>query len=486
MSTVNAAGLTADLEKRLAPFGVEPAAAAWLLKALHPASPTTSPGIPDSSYVHSVRPDFRSQTIIGAPTALATPTWDLLLWRAGGDVTPLRWCAAPGGSNFQSTVPIAGAVSGHVPMQAVEWAADGTLNDIAPGSANTLPYGKTVASDGVYCWRTQYASLTAYLTASALNDQGTVFATQQDREIIRDYGTLSFNTSVVSPTGADLLVSAANTSVPFDENEMLLMDPKAYTAPARDGVYIPIRLSGPAQPFAVPARRQLGLIRHDGAPPGVYGQLVGGSAFVPAHAIQVDLANRMQDYSGVFPIFNITSEQAYNFSYDNVHQSVVIFRGLAPAASVTLKLYTGLEQQPGIESVTRQFARVPNMYSPRAMEAYYRLVHEMPTCYPASFNSLGTILSAISGVASRLWPVVQRVVPAVVTGVRSAVEEYRRRAAPSASGDLALRQVVTTPAPAAQVKTMVPVLRARSRSKSVPRTPTKRRRRVRVSVPRGQ
>jgi hypothetical protein len=477
MSTVNAQALSAELERRLAPYGIDAAAAAWLLKALHPASPGSSPGIPDSSYVHSVRPEFRSQTIIAAPPALASPTWDLLIWRRGGDVSTTLWCAAPGGTDFQGSSPPAGSASGFVTIQDSDWTTDGNLDAVEPSAApgDVFPYGRVVSTDGVYSWRTQFASLTAYLTASALNDQGTVFSTQMQREVVRRE-QIAVNTSTVSPTGSPLLVAGAVTSVPFEENEMLLMDPKAYTAPAREGVYMPIRLSGPVQDFTRPCVRPSGLLRGTAHVWGYITSVPGQGPTTDSSVVPLSLGATTQDYNTGFNIFSLTSHLAYNFSYDNVHQGVTIFRGLSPSASVTLKLYTGLEQEPGITSVTRQFARVPNVYNPRAMEAYYRLVHELPTSYPASFNSLGTIMSAISNVASRLWPVVQKVVPAIGSGVRAAIEEYRRRSNPTP--DLAqIQKVVTPPTPS------LPKLRARSRSQSVSRVaqPKKKaKRRVRV------
>ena len=53
--------------------------------------------------------------------------------------------------------------------------------------------------------------------------------------------------------------------------------------------------------------------------------------------------------------------------------SVVIFRGLSPAASVTVRAYYGLEVIPQVDSPQRQFTRPPAHFSPLAMRAYHEI-----------------------------------------------------------------------------------------------------------------
>jgi hypothetical protein len=50
---------------------------------------------------------------------------------------------------------------------------------------------------------------------------------------------------------------------------------------------------------------------------------------------------------------------------------------------------------------------LPTKYNPRALEAYYQIMLELPDAYPASANSLATVLSLASGIAGRLWPMVR-------------------------------------------------------------------------------
>jgi len=83
--------LHTDILKRLESLGIDRDAVAWIVKAAHPAVAADSPGMPDESYVATVRPEYRIQHVVSSPVALATPTWDLCIWKPPGDVQALRW-----------------------------------------------------------------------------------------------------------------------------------------------------------------------------------------------------------------------------------------------------------------------------------------------------------------------------------------------------------------------------------------------------------
>lgn len=438
MSSSQSAQLAAELRTRMEKYGVSEEALDWLIKALHPAYPSSAPAMPDQTYVESVRPEYRDQTIVSAPTGLTTSTWDLCIVRTPGDLNPVLWMAGNAETDFTqgSSTPLLNV--GQVNLVTVNFIADGSLLPLYGYGSIALPYANLQPADMRLAWRTSYASLTCYMTASALNDQGTVFAGQLAREYLRAPCCV-WNPSITSPTGAYLATSLAYAKVPTNEDQLLLVCPKAYTAPARDGCYVPIRLSGPTQPFATPVNGVPGII--SGTPPGG-----GNGIFASGATVSPSLGNGFAAPSPVLETLNTglkASSQGgvnalYNFGHDNTYTSVIFFRGLSPSASITLKYFTGQELEVDPGSPIRQFAKVPSPYSPNAMEAYYRLVHELPGVYPSSFNSLGTILTAIGSVASRMWPVVQKLVPSVVHGVSAAAAKY---------GDLSSQQTVKTPPP---------------------------------------
>lgn len=433
----------AEIARRLESVGVEREAMDWLIKCLHPSSVVDSPGMPDESYANVVRPEYRDQLIIGSPVGLTAPTWDLLVWRQPGDMCPLVWFSGNAGTNFTTTGGGAPLSSGTLTLQPLSWQTDYEYPTVV-APTTLVPYAIAQASQLTYSWRTQYASLTAYLTASSLNDQGTIFAGQFPSPV--QLTGPDSNPTIVNPATNNLaLYNRYATSVPFDENSMMLLDPKAYTAPARDGCYQPLRLTGPTQPYvtgsvslgATFADRQSGafLVVSDynnriNLPtlPGLLYNYCGGSGAT--------------NYSTVIAFGANNAVNQLNTAYDNTHHGVMLFRGLSPAASVTLKLYTGHEIVPRFDSSSRQFTKPPVRSSPAALAAYYAICHEMGTSFPASYNSLGTLLSTVAGVVSRLWPVVSKVVPFVRPLVSSVIGAIRGPSDKPAPPDMAERQQV--------------------------------------------
>jgi hypothetical protein len=441
MSSSQSAQLAAELRTRMEKYGVQEEALEWLIKALHPAYPSSAPAMPDQTYVESVRPEYRDQSIVSSPTGLSTATWDLCIVRTPGDLNPVIWMAGNAETNFASGSSSSLLNVGQVNLVGTNFGPDGALPPLYGSGSTALPYANLVPADLRLAWRTSYASLSCYMTASALNDQGTVFAGQLAREYLRA-PTTAWNSLITSPSGASLPVSLCYASVPTNEDQLLLICPKAYTAPARDGCYIPIRLSGPTQPFVTPVRGVPGIVAGTvaGGGSGNFSSGVSDNPSIGSVSSAATLPILEGHGTGLLAVSQGGADALYNYGHDNTYTSVVFFRGLSPSASITLKYFTGQELEVDPSSPIRQFAKVPSPYSPNAMEAYYRLVHELPGVYPSSFNSLGTILTAIGSVASRMWPVVQRVVPSVMHGVSAAAARY---------GDLSALQTVKTPPPRA-------------------------------------
>lgn len=423
MSAASAAFL-AEVQKRLAPFGVEGAAAEWLVKALHPAAPTSAPSFPDESYVESVRPEYRATEVIEAPAGLATPAWDLAVLRLPGDSTQVVWMSGNAGINFETDL---GLSRGYIQLTGYTTADNISLSNFVP-SATQLTLRRQIPSDGRQAWRTTYASLTAYMTASALNDQGTVYAAQIPRVPDRTY-----DVTVNGSTAPPMVIDTWSAFLPANENSLLLMSPKAYTAPAREGAYIPVRLNGPAQPY-IRGGRVCGPVQDATATYGNIGAMSGALAIARAHPITTRLLTGFEFLGDGF------DDYTYNYGYDNTSCAVMIFRGLSPNASITLKYYAGLELEVFADSVVRQFAVAPTPYTPAALQAYYRVVSEMPAVYPASFNALGTLATAIISAARRLWPMVR---PVFAAGASAAAATAGRKLVEAAQpAPLSERQVV--------------------------------------------
>lgn len=266
----------------LAHAGVRGESADWVVRALHPAaSEIRIAGMPDESSSYVVRPEFRVQTVLTAPDNVTS--WDAFIFTAPGDVNVVYMATAesapgnfdsatpPTGANFQilrtqqcSSTSAGSPYWGHVARNET---AIATMTAVCP---TTLPSGKPVA------FRRSYAGLTTHLIASAVSNQGQVYAAQfPSRPISLGTGLLgtdnvrgppldappittcpagvypSFGEGFdFAPMGVLYQAEMYQMILPTNETDMAATAPGYYTDAAREGCYVPLKLCGPTQPFA--------------------------------------------------------------------------------------------------------------------------------------------------------------------------------------------------------------------------------------------
>jgi hypothetical protein len=471
--------LAVDLKKRLESIGIEKAAFDWLLKALHPAGAASSTGMPDEVSVTCMRPEYRDQFVISVPTSVTTPTWDLCVWCPPGDTTVALYCAANAGAVFDEAAVPTGATTGAINCQSFTYART-VPSATFVGSAGPN-FGNAYAASLSSAWRTQYSSVTAYMTASALNDQGTCFAGQFTSPPA--YSEWSIASPGLSDSASNpVYLRPASFNVPLDENDMLLQNPKSWTGPARDGVYIPLRLTGPSQPWNPPIP-PTGLCQTSGGDVYLSG-VVAGQATLMGGANQVFVTPNnfvgggvatgyspsiSMSFQNVLPLApGSTTGYPVDTSYDAVRHGVIVFRGLSAAASITLKFFRGLEQRPLVDAPSRMYCRPPVKPSAVALQAYYAIANDMADCYPASFNSLGTILSAIGSVASRVWPTARKGLMAMMDAQDAPSARVTRGRSRGLEGTpLATQQRVTYDEPAPLRRRPASRVRSSIRSRSI-------------------
>jgi len=423
----------AQIHAHLAKLGIDEPGRGWILRALHPASEKKSAGLPDASAAYVLRPDFRLTTTIQAPPGASQ--WDCLIWTVPGDVNCLRWAAGPSPVDFSNgAVPGTGSTVtfGSVACQA-------NINQL------TQPYqvqlgGSSYSAITAFpamqpaAFRHQFMSVTATLIASAVSDQGQVYAGQLP-PFITDAGLMQptgYDSGIRNPdsgSGANYpqLARLFTTVLPADEVSLSRMNPDYYQSDAREGVYMPLRLAGPSQPFVRCSAGSVITTDTGG------GYLATTDAISPIGAILSPTLGLLQANPSLVPWpYRATREQVgsapagfanpllLDSGFDNVNTGVIIFRGLSGtsgggfAASIQLKVISGLEIAPVPPQGDGVFVEPPAPYQPKALEAYYKLALELKGAYPARFNSLETILDAIGDVASKVWSHVEpRVVGAL-------------------------------------------------------------------------
>jgi len=435
-------GVEAEIHHKLAQFGLSAPGRDWLLRALHPASEKRSPGLPDESSTFVLRPDFRITDTIQAPSGAAS--WDCFIWMPPGDCNALYWATAPAPADFTTVSPPDGSQVGVISLQ-----TNPILSDVS------RPYVTQFGSQTQYCltnlpslrpaaFRHQFKSVTIEQIASAVSDQGQVYAAQF-APILRRAGLVlpqGYDTGVpITPPNAPYYAWIAEhytTILPADERALSRMNPDFYQAPSREGVYMPLRLAGPTQPFARSVTggdvHQLngggGFLSNSGveAPIGALltpntGELegtrggFGGSSLLPwVYQFNVNTQTTVPGAQ----LLRLPSNLSMDTGYDNTNVGVVIFRGLNGSsgggfgAALQVKLIAGLELAPTPSQGDSVFAEKPAPYEPRAMEAYYKLCLELKGTYPARFNSFEDILDAIGDAAKKIWTNVE---PTIVSGL---------------------------------------------------------------------
>lgn len=411
------------VRERMAMYGVPDEDVDSVIKALHPAWPHTGPGWPDSSAVNSMRPEYRSSHVVSAPPTLGTDEpWDLLIFKPPVDSTALVWAAGPAGVDFRPPVPPVDSVTSFVTFQEFS-EAGGTLWRSTAGSTFDYPATQYLPATLPAAWRKSASSITAYLTSSDLYNSGTVFASQWMIPFTHGGFTKNPTGSGASPFVNPTVLRRISTGVPFDENTMTLSSPSLYTSQAKLGAYLPLRLCGPDQPFVAPLAAGAEAFLPNPAATGDLDVLFPTSAdvtFLPAlveNLADQDTLTGQYVRSWVNP--------AYGSNVDNVATGVVIFRGLHRLATVTIKTYDSLEIATRYNGPSRQFMKTPREFSPRSLEAYYRISHSLDQVYPASFNSLGSILATIGKVIMGALPVVGPVLSAAVPLIEGVVSTVR-------------------------------------------------------------
>jgi hypothetical protein len=405
------------IEKKLQRFGVSGPSREWLMRALHPASGDKSPGLPDPSSAFVLRPDYRIQATILPPPDNPGGSWDCFMWIPPGDVNALYWATGPGGTDFSTTAAPAYTQCGVIRLQ-----PSGDHNfamgyyDYTDASSHTAYANTPVINSAAF--RHQFKSVTVTLIAAAVADQGQVYAAQYS-PLIRRNGMVIPN-GYPNPGGNALVAGYYQTVLPADETALAATAPQFYMDAAREGVYMPLRLAGPSQPFArtvaeVPISLQTG---HMGLFTADYSQFRFGAILTPTTNPDEDAGSTLPwvfraptvDASAISAGQSLVGYLNCDSGYDNVNSGVMIWRGLSGGAgqftsSLQVKVIAGLEIVPNPAASDRVFAEPPAPYDPKALEAYYELCVDLKDAYPASYNSLDDILNAIGSAASRVFGV---------------------------------------------------------------------------------
>lgn len=412
-----------QVKDRLERAGLDPNSAAWLLKALSPATPSGSGvQIPDTSCAASANPEYINSFTVG-PGAI-TGNWDCLVVKLPAYPLLGYTVVAPAGFNFTTTWTNANVtVTPLVAEPASSATADFTQ---LFGQSAFASYAQTGAwallpSTQPIAWRATARSFTEYLVASDLANQGTVTAGQFVPRIQPSQTGFVYGTG---PTVNSMYV-IDTVEIPLSETNMTAMNPRVRIAPAKTGVYQPIYSAGPT--FSWTRARNQPPVFTDadfnttplGYPfywlPGGLAGDVTTAAYVPSLAFCSDptyalTIGRWLTGNSAVLAYPPVAGNPYTWGLSNEMAGVSIYRGLNPAASITIKSVLALEIIPAPTSPIRQFVQPAPNNDPKALQLYFDLVHDMPQTYPASSNFLGAVLAAAKSLLPMVLPHVSGII----------------------------------------------------------------------------
>jgi len=429
--------MSQPLRDRIAKLGVTPQGRDFLMKALYPCGAETSVSVPDQTWDATMRYQASPSVTIGKPD-LVPGNWDMMIINTPGDARGAIIVAGPPNTDFAAKSPptVGGAAAFAVKILSLTPIGAAIekryiISDDGPADPPliTNSYGNLIDPTA---FRSVGRGLTVHCTASDLYNGGTVTAGQFCAPPNRTNILAFTNDDGDDPNSP--CYAKTYFDVGLSEESIITMCPGAQTTEAKHGVFMPMRLLGPAQTYARPMlAAQCGVkfggptstIIHDIAESGQ----VSGETLLSHRTIPTGVAILTPDMpgeSGPDPFWVIPAHDnlmgtpiAYDTAYDMCATGVTIFRGLDPNATFVVQTYVALELIVTTNSIFRTLTSPGAPYDATAMRAYYDIANAMPYAYPASYNELGLILPFIEDALTTLVPMAA---PYVVKGAQAAVK----------------------------------------------------------------
>lgn len=361
----------------------------WTLKALHPADQLVSiEGIPDECSASTTVVNWQQVNKIGPQTG-ATGTW----------TADIMMLPAPDAFASVRTVDSVGTTGGMIYNQALGASQPAALAGMLAGFER---------------WRLAYASVSIYFDGPALSDQGTVVAAQYPVECQEFSPGLQTQSDAVGGSApAAWSRCLAYHAVRFQAGDFptftkLQVMPNAYFGEAKDGVYMPLKLSAGHADWHSQRDCVFGT---DGL--GFSGSGQDHTLVIPLRSAAMTQAGVGTPWAGSTDLFwdggNTYSAYSYAFGGD-LHAALcsegvggICFQNLSVNAGLSVYFRYGFECQCQPSSPYASWLKVSPMHDPKALIDYFRIVRELKDAYPVEYNDLG-----------KLWEVIKSAIMAVV------------------------------------------------------------------------
>lgn len=362
----------------------------WCSKALNPADPLVDlDGVPDRSSVPSLLMNYQTQKTYSGDAAV--DNWDL-------DFSLIPHPLLFGYSKVSYTDAVL-----NTPIE-----DKGNILNLQFGSAyyqNAL----TKFCGDVERWRIAYMSATFYLNATATTDQGTVVAAM----VPVGFRTLYSSATVPNGPGYSTVAPGVMFFQYEDEpnGETLQMMPNMYFGKAKEGVYMPLKLTKGFDKWR-----------------DASSLMFVGNRLINNETAWVTSEDIVSTDHFPFPMVDSFALEAtqLDLTFDGQLTPTpcsgsfghVCFKGLDKAASVTVVIRCGFQVQVHPTSMLAPQMKISPEYDGSALSEYFRIARRLKDAYPANYNDLGKLWKTILSVIESTAPVLDVIVPGLGKGLK--------------------------------------------------------------------
>lgn len=429
-------------------FGQTPDGAAWCLKALHPSDPLVElRGVPDLNCVPSTLVNYQSTFRIASDAPGSGANWN---FNAQFHPNPV---------NFGFAVQVND---------------DGTLHGFAPMPNSQLAGATLVAKANEWKsisdrWRLAYFGVTVHCDAPALSNQGTLVVCQKPYEP-RERTISAKNVDNVYVTFPPLVFPDGNyptgpVGADFPSYTATVGYPNSFMGPAKDGCYIPLKLTRTFQDWHSDA---------DMVSWAASTNALGGDN----QALSIANTSYLMSYPhpnlpGAY--FNTAGTALACNPFPRNGSDIVADlcgRNLSATTGFVIEVRAGFEVQALPGTTLSPMLKTPVGYDLKAIEAYALVSRELKDAYPADYNDLGKLWDVIKRVAGYLAPMLS-MVPKVgtVLGPAAALLGSQASSAQVERQQAVVRRKLDAPLP----RTVTLSLRKKGSRKTVPASTQKKR-----------
>lgn len=402
------------LATELARLGATRDGIAWVLSALDPAHAYSVVDAPTHDAAPVALPQYVQELTIDPPSAYGQ-SWDCCIVTYGGDNTHCVWAIGPQNTDF-STYGMSGFVAQGT-FSAVQAAPTTVEFPLVIGTGpDPKQFQTSQLARDIGMGRSTSRSITIDYTGPQLENGGTV--------VCAHFCSLGGNSHdpVLRLTNNGVLAACTSPVISLRESDFPTVNTLFFAGPAREGVYLPQRVTPNPYAQVFVANGQTVPIKGE----GMY--LANGypisSVFL---ATDPNATNSPWSMPGVPPLLSLAIPSGDCF-IDSTPPTVTIFRGLQPGASLLVKGVLSLAISPQPTSNERPYVRPPALEDPIAIEAYNRILGSLPAAWPSSYNFLGALGGILAAIGRTVLPMIMPVARAAgVSMVTAAADEATRR-----------------------------------------------------------